>query len=196
MSYKTTTNTNTGSISGTKGSQTTVTKKQRIETNKPIKFMNFKNVVLKSIPETTNISSNTPIYLNATSVNSFLSSLNKQKWDYFAFKAKSKCVINYQRKNQNEETNGNTLHVTYTNESDIDKYIMVDNDYIKLIKITETNLVNKTLSIILIISIICFFVFIVLVLGRTNSYGSPMLLGSPYSPFLPFSPFSPGYGAY
>jgi ATP-dependent Zn protease len=187
MSYKTTTNTNTGSISGTNGSQTN-------ETNKPLKFMNINNVVLLSIPQTTNISSNTPIYLNvsmnSSDINSFLSSLSKQKWDYFPLKGKSKGVINYQRKNQSEQ---NTLHVTYTNETDMDKYIMVDNDYIKLIKVTETNLVNKSLSIILIISLICFFVFIVLVLGRNNSYGSPMLIGSPFSPF---SPFLPGYGAY
>lgn len=187
MSYKTTTVTNTGSISGTKGSQTN-------ETNKPLKFMNNNSVVLLSIPPTTNISSNTPIYLNvsknSSDINSFLSSLNKQKWDYFTLKGKSKGVINYQRKNQSKQ---NTLHVTYTNESDMDKYIMVDSDYIKLMNVSEINLGNKTLSIILVISIICFFVFIVLVLGRSNSYGSPMLIGSPFSPF---SPFLPGYGAY
>lgn len=187
MSYKTTTVTNTGSISGTKGSQTN-------ETNKPLKFMNINNVILLSIPQTTNISSNTPIYLNVSkNVNSFLSSLSKQKWAYFAFKAKSKYVINYQRKNQNQETNGNTLYVTYTNESDTMRYILVDTEYIKLMNVSESNLGNKTLSIILVISIICFFVFIVLVLGRSNSYGSPMLIGSPFSPF---SPFLPGYGAY
>ena len=132
MSYKTTTVTNTGSISGTKGSQTTVTNKQTNETNKPLKFMNSNNVVLLSIPQTTNISSNTPIYLNvsmknSSDINSFLSSLSKQKWDYFTLKGKSKGVINYQRKNQTEQ---NPLHVTYTNETDMDKYILVDTEYI------------------------------------------------------------------